>query len=491
MKKLTIFFLALSLFGSWSCKKVLQEDLTGLVVGNSALKTQAGLEAALTGAYKGLGNTWSTGFFHATATGATMGGDDITTHPGSNKEEFREFDQFQVSSSNSRTGNLYSGCYKTIQGVNNVITNYKSTAGDSATIKAIAGEAYFLRAFSYYWLTRLYGSIPVLTSPTFSLSLLTIKKTQPADVYKLIEADLILAESLLPVVKRDFGRSNSGVAKAFLADVYLTEGGWPIKDATKYALAAAKAKEVIDNHDSYGFEFLPTFAQVWDNDPTKNGTAEDVFDLTANVANGSTTDANIGWSAMPGDIGGWDDFFSELRFFYQFPAGARKDKTFRTSFTKADGTVLSWQQLATKHPYYGKFFIKGDVANWASSVPLVMMRYAHVLTIYAEAKGRSGTPDQQAYDALNAIRLRAGSAALATGSLSPSAFADSVVMERKWEFAGERTRWFDLVRLEQVESANANKDPNDLQPLGPITKSDYTFPLPTSETLANPNLLGN
>jgi hypothetical protein len=191
---------------------------------------------------------------------------------------------------------------------------------------------------------------------------------------------------------------------------------------------------------------------------------------------------------MPGDIGGWDDFFSELKFFNEFPAGPRKDKTFRLTYTKSDGTVLTWQQLATKHPYYGKFWIKGDVANWASSVPLVMLRYAHVLTIYAEAKARSGAPDQQAYDALNAIRTRAGLPVYSIGSLSASAFADAVVNERKWEFAGERTRWFDLVRLELVESANANKDPGDLQPIGTITKANYTFPLPTSEVLANPNL---
>lgn len=489
MKKIIILLVSVGLIAGTGCKKILEEDLTGKVVGNAALQTQAGLEAALTGAYKGLGSTWSTGFFHATATGATMGGDDITTHPGSNKQEFREFDQFQVSSGNSRTGNLYSGCYKAIQGTNNVINNYKSTTGDPAAIKAIAGEAYFVRAFSYYWLTRLYGSVPMLTNAEFSLELLTIGKTAPADIYKLIEDDLKQAEALLPNAKRDFGRPNAGSAKAFLADVYLTEGGWPLKDATKYALAAAKAKEVIDNHDIYGFKFLPTFSEVWENDPTKNGTAEDIFDITANQANGGTTNANIGWSAMPGDIGGWDDFFSEIKFFNDFPTGLRKDKTFRTSFTKSDGTVITWQQTATKHPYYGKFFLKGDVANFASSVPLVMMRYSHVLAIYAEAKARSGAPDQQAYDALNAIRVRAGSDALVMGSLTPTALADAVVNERKWEFAGERTRWFDLVRLEQVESANAIKDAGDLQPIGAATKSDYVFPLPTSETLANPNLI--
>jgi len=72
--------------------------------------------------------------------------------------------------------------------------------------------------------------------------------------------------------------------------------------------------------------------------------------------------------------------------------------------------------------------------------------------------------------------------------LSGSAFADAVVQERAWEFAAERIRWFDLVRLEQVEQANANKNADDLKPIGSISKEDYTFPLPFSETSANPNL---
>ena len=148
---------------------------------------------------------------------------------------------------------------------------------------------------------------------------------------------------------------------------------------------------------------------------------------------------------------------------------------------------MTWQQSQTQHPYYKKYYIKGDVSNYASSVPEIMMRYAHVLTIYAEAEARAtGTPDALAYQCINAIRERAGQTDLS--GLTGTDFAAAVVQERAWEFAAERTRWFDLVRLEMVEQANANKDPNDLQPIGTITKEDYTFPLPFSETSVNPNL---
>ncbi|ODS84719.1 MAG: carbohydrate-binding protein SusD [Cytophagaceae bacterium SCN 52-12] len=482
MKKAKILYLTVLL--TTGCSGFLDEEFKGQIVGNASLSTVEGLDAALVGAYKGLTNTWSTGFLHATAIGATMGGEDVTTHKASNKQEFREFDLFTVSAGNSRTSNLYNGCYKAIQGANNIINNYELTVGNQTRINNIAGEAYFIRALSYYWLTRLYGSIPLLTTAEFSIDLLTIGKTDPAATYELIESDLLAAEQLLPEKKRDPGRPNIGAAKALLADVYLTKAGWPIKDASAYALAAAKAKEVIDNKAAYGFDLMPTFAAVFDNDPTVPTLPEHVFQLSAFQSIGGNT--NYGFAAMPDEVGGWNDYFPEINFFLDFPEGARKDKTFRTRFTRNDGVSITWEQTETKHPYYGKFWIKGDVKNFTSSLPYPMMRYAHVLTIYAEAKARSGGPDQLAYDAINAIRVRAGLNPLA--GLSAGEFAAAVVQERAWEFAGERTRWFDLVRLEMVEAANADKHPDDMKPAGTITKNNYIFPLPLSETLANPNL---
>lgn len=470
-----------------ACGDYLEEEANGALVGSSALESQEGLEAALTGAYKGWANTWGYGFIHATAIAATMGGDDVTTHKASNKADFREFDQFNVPATNQRTQALYTGCYKAIQGANNVIANYERTVGDESVIQTIVGEAYFIRAVSYYWLVRLYGDIPLITQAEFSEDLLTMSKSTPEEVYVLIESDLAAAEEMVPDTKRDPGRPNKGTVKAYLADVYLTEAGWPLKQTEKYSMAAAKAKEVIDNRDAYGFELLGSLEEVFENDPAKNGTAETVFQISTFQGTGSTTNANYGWSAMPGEETGWDDFFAELQFFNDFPEGPRKEVTFRTEFIMADGTVVPWEESQTQHPYYEKYYIKGDVRNWASSVPESMMRYAHVLTIYAEAVARdTGTPDALAYESINAIRERAGLDPLA--DMSGPEFADAVVQERAWEFAAERTRWFDLVRLEMVEEANANKDPNDLQPIGDISKEDYNFPLPFSETSVNPNL---
>lgn len=482
MKKM---YLAALLLLAAGCSKQLTEEPRGLVGGAAALSSQAGLEAALTGAYGSLMVPWTSGFTSVSQIAMTMGGDDLTTHPGSNKEEFREFDRFNVSSLNSRMTPIWLGCYKTIQSATNIINNYNQVEdGTEATIHAIVGEASFLRALCYYWLTRLWGEVPVIPSEVYSPEYLHLTKSKPAEVYKLIEEDLARAEEWVPNTKRDPGRCNKGSVKALLADVYLTEAGWPLKDQSKYALAAAKAKEVIDNKSTYGFDlyqdgFLKIFA---------GGTVEDVFTLFTR-GQWSTYNSFYGLSTMPENEGGWSDFFPELKFFNNFPAGPRKDATFSTGFV-VSGDTIPWQQTTTKHPYYKKFTIQqpGNKAVYMSNNPVIMIRYAHVLLIYAEAQARAtGAPNSDAYTAVNAVRQRAGLAPLPAGMSGPD-FAAAVVNERAWEFAGEWNRWFDLVRLDQVAAANADKDPADLEPATTITQDKYWMPIPGVDALVNPNL---
>jgi hypothetical protein len=484
MKKiLCAFLLTASLAG---CKDFLEEQPRGQVVGTNALTSVEGLDAALAGAYKGMTYTWVMGFTTSAVVGLTMGGDDVTTHPASNKADFREMDQLNVTSQNPRTVVIWRGCYKTIQGANNIINNYQKTTGDKAKIDQIVGEAHFLRALSYYWLVRSWGRVPLITTAEYTTDLMTIKRSEPAEIYTLIESDLAQAELLVPDAKRNPGRPNKGSVKALLADVYLTQGGWPINNASKYEQAAAKAKEVIDNRGTWGFELFPDLAVLWSGSKAAAGTSEEVFAFYTNETQWFAANAIYGNAATPAEESGWDDYFAEITFYNNFPAGRRKDLTFYTEFKGPGGVTIPWQQSLTKHPYYRKFRL--EVNNtYQSSMPVSMMRYAHVLLIFAEAQARSaGSPSAEAYAAVNAVRRRAGLAAIS--NLSGADFANAVVDERAWEFAAEWTRWFDLVRLERVEQANANKAPDDLKPIGAVTKSDYWLPVPGRDANINPNL---
>src|SRR5699024_4252500 len=244
----------------------------------------------------------------------------------------------------SRMSVLYNGLYKTIQGANNIINHYQETKGDPATIKTIAGEAYFLRGFCYLWLTRLYGSIPLITTAEFSEDELSIERTSPKEVYMLIENDLKNAADMLPNQRREVGRPNKGSAQSFLALAYLTQGGWPIKDHSKYDSAATIAKKVIEHHNDYSFKFMSSYANIFKNNAAK-GTSEDVYGITTNKNQGGIQNANIGKSAMPEDLGGWGDYFAEIGFYNRFPAGPRKDATFKTQFVDNNGDIINYKDL--------------------------------------------------------------------------------------------------------------------------------------------------
>ncbi|MFT4024182.1 MAG: RagB/SusD family nutrient uptake outer membrane protein [Flavihumibacter sp.] len=478
---LTILFAAAALLLG-GCKKFLEEDPQGIVIGEMALSNVNGLNAQMAGAYKSLAQPWDRGFADAAQFACAMGGDDLTSHPGLNKQDFREFDQFNVSALNARSNTIWRGLYKTIQSSNNIIGNYQNITGDETAINQIAGEAYFLRAFSYYYLVRWWGKVPLLTTATYSPDLLSVAKSEIVDVYAQIEADLKKAEELVGEAKLEPGRINKGTVKSYLADVYLTQTGYPVKDASKAALAAAKAKEVIDEKGAYGFDlFQGDFQKIF-------ATAYNEYVFALMTDGTSTGNCYYGFSTMPGDEGGWDDYFAEINFFRDFPEGNRKNGTFTTVVNTENG-LKTWQQLSTKHPYYKKFRIQtGDSMSYVSNSPIIFMRYAEVLLLYAEAQARSGAPNADAYAAINAVRQRAGLANLAA-SMSGDDFVKAVIQERAWEFAGEWHRWFDLVRTETVAEANAHRDPAEIPLIGdPGDKTKWLIPVPAGDANANPNL---
>jgi len=488
MKKVlyTIIFLATALIQT-SCSGFLDEDTRGKVFDN-VLTTQNGLDAALVGAYRGWANCWSYGFNNGWATEMTLGGDDLTCPPGTGNTQ--EFDRYDVKNTNSSSPTVYWGCYKAIQGANNILENYQNCQGDADIIKNIAGEAYFIRAFSYYWLVRCYGQLPLMLSAKFDLSDLSKDLSPIKDVYNQIEDDLKNAYEMLGDTRRngEAGRPNRGSAAALLAEVYLSEAGWPLKETDKYAMAATKAKEVLDNRAKWGFDWEDSYSVLYENDETKSGiNKEDIFTIPCNQSNGNTINAMYGFWAYPGELGGWDVVFSELTFFNEFPEGVRKDATFAYTVKTASGTVIPWQNLKYKRPYYKKLMKSEDAPNYysySSSIPMRMLRFTQTALTYAEAKARTVEgPDALAYECLNKVRERAG---LTTYSgLSASDFVDKCVQERGWELCGERCRWFDLVRLEMVNAVIAKKDPQDNQPLHAVTEANYLFPIPQYDELLN------
>jgi hypothetical protein len=439
---------------------------------------------------------------------AAFGGDDLSTHSASNKIAFRESDWRRLTSASARIETAYLTSYNVITLANIAIDAQANIVSDDQVIvDRLIGEAYFMRAFSYMHLTKTYGRVPL---QLISNSNEDLPRASYVDIYTQIESDLQQSEALLPDVFPGIpvvgARPNRGTAKAFLSRLYLMWGGYPIKDTSKYALAASKAKEVIDNEGTYGFGLTNDFRALW-TEANRFNQNESVFTLVSCTTCG-VRNRTMGRLGLPAEASGWNETFGEIAFFEDMEADASVNGTeqrFNDTFVLEEiprgqrPLGADWRTWVDPHPVLRKI-AGGDLTepganNTLGNFNMYFMRYAEVLLNYAEATGRSGGNDLAAWDALNRVRTRAGATTtltIADGTLTDLAFA-----ERKWEFAGEYLRMHDLVRTETLSDALANRSPleyvdteNNIVPVTSGGEEFYFTPIPQSE-LDISDVLGN
>jgi hypothetical protein len=441
---------------------------------------------------------------------ATQCADDIlTTHPASNKIEYREVDRFAASIGNQRINKKWVEVYKVVYQANAVIGNYQNAEGDADEIEGLASIARFFRALFYFEAVRTWGAVPKITSTVVELD---VARSSEQEIYDLIVADLVEAVKWLPETQSIKSYPTVWAAKTMLADVYLTMAGWPLKQTDKYAMATALLKDVKDNS---GKELLPDYADLWVYMP--DGSNEGHKEVIFSFVKSNKDDIGV-WSYklqhgkpyVDSRFAGWNDMVLEAGFLMRFPNDDRKDATIVTMDGKRlKPATIPWQEFNARHPTLRKFRdgwdIKGQHAL-NSARDWMHYRFADVLLMYAEAEAMSKSgPTAEAYEAVNAIRARANGLPLTAG-LGQIAFRDSIIEEVAWEFAGEDRRWFDLVRTERVEWANdLSRKYNaqytdgqgntytveDMTPINPPSKGRYVLPIPEIEMMLNPNMEQN
>ncbi len=496
----------LCLLSFTACQK-LEEDPKGNLTPGTYFKTISDLDAAVTAIYVQL--AVDAAYANISNSTPCFGSDDLTTDPGLNKLGFRLFDQLNGNSdADGRLSNVWQGPWTAIYQANNVIANYAQVEATDEEKNPYAGQAFFLRAFSYYMLVRTFGQVPVIDKP------IDVNERPARDevskVYELIVSDLQTAVNMLPAsFEAAPGRATQLAARSLLAEVYLTMAGWPLNQPANFALAAEQSGAVIQ---AGRYSLVPDYARVF----TTNNSTESVFALQFNVA-GGLPQRMFGSSCMPFDEvpingpSGWDDFYPEINFYLNAPACARTDATFYTTIKikQPDNTfrLLNWDHEDThaRHPYYKKFRAGvGDgivetptailSANPSTNKALDIIRYPMVLLNFAEASAMAANaPTTEGYAAINQVRQRAGLPNLTPG-LSLQAFRDSVVHERAYEFAGEfGIRWFDIVRLQLLPQVLAQRSASEDNRINPAVIGNpaalaqrYLAPIPTNEMLRNP-----
>lgn len=398
------------------------------------------------------------------------------------------------TSDNTYGRDYWASYYKGIANANLSIEKIPTITMDATEAKKLMGEAYFLRAWYYFNLIRLFGNIPLVTEST-SLQSEQLRPSQAnvEDVYKLIVDDLTTAEAAgLPWLDAS-GKVSQGAVKSLLAKVYLTMAGYPLqKGAAYYELAAKKAEEVIDSKQ---FKLFSSYDDL--HNPLKKNIEENVFmiqfrtQILPGTWQGFIIPYNKNISAYSDETGG---IYANPDFIKAYdPADLRtKEKQFFfTKFTNQADRNL--EVNLGGYFIYKHFDVTAQTTTANSDLNWPLIRYADVLLMYAEASNEVSGPATKAYDALNATRTRAQLASL-TG-LTKEQFREEVWKERWYELCFENITWFDMVRLRKAFNVTTKKFDNYVGhkfSYGPvITERELLFPIPTTEIRNNGNLKQN
>ncbi len=470
LKYITELALAVLLLG---CVE-LDETPGGLLAPETFYTSADAFDAAVVGCYAPLYGGYSGYDTQWTALLGSVAAEDVST--GNNSIQELRFDP-----SSSVFKNAWKMYYSSLTNANAIISNIDNAKNVSQTVLDFAeGQARFIRAFNYFHLTRYFGEIPIVTFEN-QQNADKVGQSSVADIYDFIVNDLTIAEEKLKASYDEKGFATKGAAKALLAKVYLTMATWPLEDASYYALARDKAKEVMEMGE-YNLE--PDFKDLW-LEANKLTNSEFIFTLYGN-SSGTSYASHLHTATRPSVETGWSNTYSEERFFNVFPESYRKEISFHTVFN--DGT--NWKDVNPKQPFIAKYrdagvvaaTFDGDVIGFDGDGFYVLLRYADVLLIYAEAANMAeGGPSADALEAINKVRRRAmkldsdtPDASVDLASMSQADFDDAVIAERNWELAFENNRWFDLVRKKMV--VEVNKDTYSW-----VTENNRLFPKPSSE----------
>lgn len=446
------------------------------VMDNNFYRTINDAEMALVGCYDGYQRTSSNGnmSFYVTSeilSDNTFGGTGNTDGRG-----YQALDRFNIAQSPS-DNNLFNGTwtdyYAGIFRCNTLLSKLDGIAFGTAetTRNRIEGETRFLRALMYFDLVRLFEKVPLLTKPTTE----NVPQATPLETYKQIVEDLKYAAANIPAdvykkaeVEDNDGRATTYAAKALLARVYLFYIGYYGVDdlgVTKEEVLAGLEDVIISNE----FELVEEFSGLWPaasytpivGTNTLNvsgyageGNTEVVFAQKFN----STQDYNGNvdgnrWLVMMGMRNtnwspygkGWGGATVNPRLVGEF---SNDDERKVASIIDIEGEGITGFDRKDQREYtgytnkkYTPTALPDGTSNTGGSKDFqisqdqdyIVIRYADVLLMAAEL----GSPNAQAY--YDEVRTRAGLTS------RPVTMAN-IMEERKFEFAFEGLRYWDLLR---------------------------------------------
>lgn len=474
---------SLALLALLGCDGLLEETPESFLAPENFYRTAADIDAALFAAYQPL-VTGENAFGKNLWVTLDGGSDEAISNPVVPSAVVQAFGRMDYTADQGRINSFWPELYRTITRANIVIERAPGVQATADRKAQLVAEAKFLRAFSYFYLVRLFGDVPLVTSVE-DAAREDMARTPKEEVYKLILQDAQAAAQGLPAKwdAANVGRATQGAALTLLANVHLTRQEWQ--------QAATNAKRVIDlGIYRLNPDYLKAFSPAARNGP------EDVFSLQTRDEPGA---AGARWVDMyyprevgAGRCGGWAWIVpNPWQVASYAPGDYRREVTYETNFLNCTTNRV----VTVDKPHVHKFRPSNLVNITAGDTNIPIFRYAEVLLIYAEALNELGQ-SAEAVTYLNMVRERARNAngtrrtepAAYSGPTGRDAVREAIFQERRWELAHEAKRWFDLVRRGEAYFM-AQLRANDPQAVP--TPHKMLLPIPQGELERNTALVQN
>ncbi|PWJ59177.1 putative outer membrane starch-binding protein [Dyadobacter jejuensis] len=382
---------------------------------------------------------------------------------------------------------LWSSSYSGIEKANWIIAKVPDATMDETRKKQIIGEAYFLRAFFHWTLTKNFGEVVIKTAPSYSEEEAFVEKSTIPEVYKQIYSDLDqAAQSGLPSYPAvEKGRPSNEAVSALYAKVALYNKDW--------ATALSKAKAVIASGKYQLMASVPDLYSYLKEDDARK---ENIWAYEADPISPGNSHQLIGLCGPSGSAGveyartSYGSMFAYMSFYNSFDPADKRRQMLDTTYLNKSGQWVAQKDI-TPITTDGVLIKKyQDPVSTTGTIPNIpVLRLADMYLIAAEAEAELNGASSEAYSLIQVIRDRAGLDALPTG-MTKDQFIKAVIQERAWEFFGEGDRWYDLSRTDQYQEV-VSKAVNSVYPERPIQKKNKYFPIPQDEINANPKLTQN
>ncbi len=408
------------------------------------------------------------------------------------------------------SADIYEDSFRSIFLTNTLLVEIDQGSLEADLVNVIKAQAYFLRGKTYFDLIATYGGVPIVLSPGESGEgeALQLPRSSTSDCMVQVLADLDLAIAGLPDVYEsgaDYGRITKGAAMAYKGRVlnhYASEQFDPTQSGNRWQTAYDANLAAKNALEAQGKGLHSSFADLWFDESASNVEAVLVTQYNVDVThlreagsrpfvvgtngeyfNKATIDMV---NAFPMKDGKAIDDATSAYTYDATTFWLNRDPRFNASLAynsgiwdlndpqpnKTSDIYWSFQESAIETQADARISrtsfdcrkgvdetVAGGAAALQGQTDWIEIRFAEVLLNLAEAANEVGN-SAEAYDALTAIRARAGIDAGGDGlyglqaGMDQDQLRDAILLERRLEFFSEGKRSYDLRRRRMYDNLN-------------------------------------